>query len=356
MGEALTFVSSHFIALWTETLLYGSYTALYAICMHVLLDRRRHRFAENTPMITMASGLFLLGTAHVIVNFARGIQAFTVVENTPREVYSAFGTPISVAKQSIYTSTVILSDSLLIFRCYTVWGQNWKVILVPVVLLVLGGTTGFVTVYQFTVVEPGNEDGVYTGSLKSWATAAYGFSLAANVLVTSLIAWRIWRHTRRVRAIVEGVEKARYDRALAMVIESGAIYSLSLTIMLIMYTLNTHGQRIVYDALSQIAGIMPTLIIVRIGLGVNAHNTAEDTSHTLRFAHSTTTTTTLHSPAVQSARSGTTQTNDDATIAYDDPQASNISLYPPLKASHSTCRSLIKRSDAGSGSGDSSYA
>ena len=121
-------------------------------------------------------------------------------------------------------------------------------------------------VYGFSRAQPGED--VFTGSIAKWVRPGYILTLITNVLVTSMIAGRIWWLSKDARSYLARRHTVKYYQAIAVIIESGAIYSSSLVLMLILYTIKTHAERILYDAISQIVGIAPTLIIVRVGLGI----------------------------------------------------------------------------------------
>lgn len=272
----LDFVSSHLVSLWVETLLYGVFTVLYFICMYILLYRQSvERFALRTHLINImvATLIYLLSTAHVSVNLARSIRAF-LEEDDPEAFFAGFHDPIHWVKQLLYNMTVMCADTLLLYRCYIVWARNWKVVVLPAAVLAGGSAAGYMSVYSFSVAD-GGDASLYSGNIRKWATITYALWLIFNLSTTGLIAFRVWNHSRNMRSVFANTSTAKYNRVISMVIESGAIYCFALAIFLILYTTGTQGQRVVFDALAQIAGIMPVLIIVRIALGLNPSNTMD---------------------------------------------------------------------------------
>ncbi|TFK96167.1 hypothetical protein BDV98DRAFT_597846 [Pterulicium gracile] len=268
MAKHISFVKSYFVALWIQTLIYGSYVVLFFGCMYILLFRRPVSCPKITPSFVLA--LFMLSTAHVIINLFKGVKAFTVVVD-PNIIFADFSAPIDLAKESVYITAAALADTLLIFRCYMVWGHNWRVAIVPVMLLLLSTGAGYTSVYQFSTLE--DRDGAqYAENLKKWFMVLYSVMLANNILSTTLIASRIWWRSRQSGSALGWRHQAKYNWIIAIVIESGAIYSFSLLIYLVLYTIESQAQKLILDSLCQIASIMPTLIIVRIGLGMGPHD------------------------------------------------------------------------------------
>ncbi|KAG8966136.1 hypothetical protein FRC03_012461 [Tulasnella sp. 419] len=115
-----------------------------------------------------------------------------------------------------------------------------------------------------------------------WLTAALMVTLAVNIVVTSLICWKIWYAAaflfasidltiiacRRIgKGIPAGTKKSnrQYYAIMHALIESGGIYSA----VLIVHTafrissLRT-GFIFMYYVLPQVVGIAPTLIIIRL--------------------------------------------------------------------------------------------
>lgn len=281
MAKHISFVRSYFVALWIQTLIYGSYAVLFFGCMYILLFRRPTACPKIIPFFVLA--LFLLSTAHVIINLFKGVRAFTFVAD-PNDIFEDFSAPIDLAKESVYVTTAALADTLLIYRCYMVWGHNYKVVILPVLLLLLSTGAGYTSVYQFSTLEDG--DGAqFDDNLKRWFTVLYSAMLANNVLTTTLIASRIWWRSRQSGSELGWRHQAKYNWIIAVVIESGAIYSFSLLIYLVLYTIESQAQKLILDSLCQIASIMPTLIIVRIGLGMGPHDISTTFQTTANARH-----------------------------------------------------------------------
>ncbi|THV02741.1 hypothetical protein K435DRAFT_792353 [Dendrothele bispora CBS 962.96] len=83
----------------------------------------------------------------------------------------------------------ITADTLFIYRLYIVWGNRTKVIIIPIILLIAAYLIGFIGVFQ----EPGGFSYLAPSSREKKIDAIALFILSfANLLVTTLIAVRIW--------------------------------------------------------------------------------------------------------------------------------------------------------------------
>ncbi|KAJ6594743.1 hypothetical protein B0H19DRAFT_1096610 [Mycena capillaripes] len=93
--------------------------------------------------------------------------------------------------------------------------------------------------------------------------------LLTNVVLTVLAAGRIWWMRRDACIVLESAHVRKYNAAIAIILESGAIYCLAIIIYLIAVSVATSNNSlvsaIVGAAMPQIMNIVPTLIIVRTG-------------------------------------------------------------------------------------------
>ncbi|CUA66977.1 hypothetical protein RSOLAG22IIIB_02887 [Rhizoctonia solani] len=156
---------------------------------------------------------------------------------------------------------ILVGDSVVVHRCFLIWGNRISVIIVPVILVLC--TAGYVTVWLFTKLPP--HATALEGLLAKCATITFLLSLATNVLTTGLISYRILATARKVSS---SVDVRPYMGGLTIVVESAAIYTTALVVFLIVYISRANAQYIVFCALCPLIGIVPTLIIVRVGLGL----------------------------------------------------------------------------------------
>ncbi|TFY50277.1 hypothetical protein EVG20_g11614 [Dentipellis fragilis] len=124
-----------------------------------------------------------------------------------------------------------------------------------------------------------------------FAVAAYSLSLATNIFTTILIAFPIWQMSRELEKVLGSIGRAasgKYRDAISMVIESGALYSCSLLInLLVIATSKDHAvrlsalnsQNIIGCANNILVSIAPTLIIVRVAMSKDFATTQSETLH-----------------------------------------------------------------------------
>ncbi|KAJ6564572.1 hypothetical protein B0H19DRAFT_80533 [Mycena capillaripes] len=263
----------HISQLWVGTFFYGIYSVLFCICMYILLHRPSSR--GNTVLLVTTIALFTFSTVLIVL--------ILVMETAEIE------DPASIPSDSILNATYIIyainntiADGLLIYRCYVVWNHDWRVIVFPVILLIASTACGFDVFMD--------------------ATPQFAVILATNFLATGLTAGRIWWISHYCREYLGTATQRRYTFAIVVAVESGLLYSATILAFLIvisfpslLYTLEEPLIQIV----TQVMGIAPTLIIVRVGLGV----AVEDSLSTCRTK--TTTSVPLRQQGHASSRLGT---------------------------------------------------
>ncbi|KAJ7624318.1 hypothetical protein DFH06DRAFT_1446031 [Mycena polygramma] len=158
----------------------------------------------------------------------------------------------------------LVTDGLFTYRCFIVWGRNIRVAAAPMLMLLTTTVLGYLS----SATHPSQDGGVIVGYLDFWIP--FDMILATNVILTGLTAGRIW-WIRRDARVLEPADVQKYDTAIAMILESGAIYCLTILLYLLLSSTNSspNAQKVtavLYASLPQIMNIAPTTMIVRVGL------------------------------------------------------------------------------------------
>lgn len=266
---AITAEESKLVSIFIQTLLYGAYTVIFAITCWVLISRRPRDQSINKTMLGIAITMFVFATMHIGVNYTRIIKAFVIFKDEPGGP-GAFFNQLSEFTQifgsTIYVAQTLVGDSVVLLRCYLVWGNNFSVVAFPILLLFGSAVTGGGILYSFAKVVPEAE--IFVVKLSQWIVAFFSMTLATNIICTALVAYRIWYINRRSISFSEHSLRP----IMLLVIESGAIYSVTLTTLLILYKAKSWFQYVLLDAVSPIVGLVFSMVIVRIGLGLTSAN------------------------------------------------------------------------------------
>lgn len=265
------------VAAWCEAVLFGVFLVLFAISVYILGPLSlRTTGRVNAPLLATSIALLLLIGGHGSVCLRRVLQAFTENEPTPGAVEFLSDTrqwtePVT---DLIYGLVTLLGDVILIYRCYVVWARKWYVV-VPSLILWIGTAVTMIrsVVMQFDLQDG---EGIFASQLNGWIEAFFACTMATNGLTTALIVLRIWKSNIDVRRFGQ----SNLGPVMAIILESGALYSITVFVLLMLYVAQTNAQYIVLAMEIPIIGIVFSLIIVRVGLNRTMKTNSGITPHT----------------------------------------------------------------------------
>ncbi|TCD61735.1 hypothetical protein EIP91_008002 [Steccherinum ochraceum] len=252
------------IAAALQSMLYGAALLMFMLTMYILLqDHRRRRL--NRTMIGASFAMIFLATVELGVNIQWIKNGFITLG--PKHIdgvegyFADVSEPAYIVKTSLYNVQTLIFDAAVIYRAYIVW-QKWYVILIPGVLwcCLLASVVG---INHALATSPQNTDNIFAITTGGWITAVYALTLATNVTATGLLAYRIWRVSRRA---AEFVPSDRLSVVLHVVLESGTIYSMITIAALITFLAGSPVVYLLLDLISPIISIVFNMIIVRVGL------------------------------------------------------------------------------------------
>ncbi|KAF8953245.1 hypothetical protein BDZ97DRAFT_625499 [Flammula alnicola] len=224
---------------------------------------RRVNGGKTMPIILFVSTIsqFLLSTAYTAMGLRMLIDSFISLGDSPEAILAYWLSPsnrLQVASKAIYLTNSLIGDAILVWRLYVVWGNNWYICVVPVIMVIATTGTSYATVADLanlsslqTLFRAGNT-----------ILAAWALSIATQFSVSCAIAGRIMWISRGVPSLASH----RYFSVIWIIVESGAIYCITTVLLLTFFDLKTQAGGIIGGVLAQICAIVPTLIIVRVGL------------------------------------------------------------------------------------------
>jgi len=273
---AIALDTASLIALCVESILFGLLAALVAVTIHLLFAKRRVRPLQK-PIVVVAVSMLLLAFIHLTIDMQRILRAFTGGDKDAVTYLNDLEKSTYVVKNAVHVMQTLLGDGFVIYRVYIVWNYKRWIVGPPLVLLVASCVTGIYTIVSEARLAPSAP----VFALKNWVSTFFSITLFTNFSCTALIAYKIWSTTRQTGQLLStsGVHSRSTFSALMIVVESGAIYSISLVTLLATFLSGSWSQYIALDAVVQIIGIVFTLIIVRIGLGLSSEK-ALTTQHT----------------------------------------------------------------------------
>lgn len=208
-------------------------------------------------MLTVATLVFLLFTADLAVTVRMTIA--DVLNN-----HHIFGVLTPVAN-SIKFITILITDAVLIYRCWVVYAKSWRSVLLP--LLLWFSCLVFMALYLYWVtleVLHGNDAPNMAPRVVRVIQAFYSCNIANNVYTTLAIVFRIIRVARG-----SGSNNSGYLFFICRTLtESGILFALTslMVFVTVVYPSSKPSAPSVAEAINfSVAGITFNLILIRAG-------------------------------------------------------------------------------------------
>ncbi|KZV95298.1 hypothetical protein EXIGLDRAFT_766311 [Exidia glandulosa HHB12029] len=209
-------------------------------------------------LMTVTTIMVVLAIAHAALSLRGLLEAFSSSFHLGgadgRAYYGDFAKEPYKLKNVIYVINTFMADGLLLWRVWVVWSYNWKVTCAPAIMFLGTMIAEIFTTISLWALKP--NESLFTPTVGHWFTSFWSLSLATNVTCTTLIVIRIFRSS---------LNSASYRAVIAVVIESGALYTLSIVFHMTLYELRANAGQIANDVQTQLAVIGPTLIVVVVG-------------------------------------------------------------------------------------------
>ncbi|KAG0704845.1 hypothetical protein DFH29DRAFT_848539 [Suillus ampliporus] len=255
------------VGLICEALLYGVYCILFITSVVILIKRYR----SNRVIWVANCLLFMTCTAHFALMFN---HFYIALEHAPFADF-ANETPALMGANLMISVVDFIGDLLLLYRCWLVWEKRFYVIVLP--LLTAFGGFGCILPIPSLLLSINPTSPIPPTEIVPLTIAGYALPLCTNIMITGLIAGRIW-YISRIPIIDENgkpviLKIATGGRAMMLVIESGALYLATQLIFVVLVAIQSPAEAVLSLVGTQIYGIASTLIIIRVGLGISSEQT-----------------------------------------------------------------------------------
>ncbi|KAJ6508822.1 hypothetical protein C8R45DRAFT_455127 [Mycena sanguinolenta] len=268
------------IGIWIETALWGMNFIIFGAVCAIMVRRSRDQPTARIMLSATSTLLFLLCTTHVAGSLRQLLEAFIYIPPNANPLYSTLyfideTNPVAVMKTVLYDTTVFVQDIVLIWRLYIVWGRNWKICVVPIIVeLAHMGTA-----YAATALLSKPDADIYANTLLHIGPVGWSLDLAVNIFVTAAIAGRLWWMGRKVASLQTSSHNP-YLSSILTIVESGGLFAAVTIVMLTLYEIGSPLALTGIDISTQLAALTPLLIIVRVALGLT-HNLPSAYEHYL---------------------------------------------------------------------------
>ncbi|KAF8811915.1 hypothetical protein BYT27DRAFT_7183398 [Phlegmacium glaucopus] len=167
-----------------------------------------------------------------------------------------------------------ISQAILIYRCWIVWGCNIRVIAIPSILALAFLATWLAVNALFYIIP--NKGPTVTYSAYTLTLTSLAISLAVNGVVTGLIVLRILKVYWEIRPTFEdqtlgtiGGTKGQTQSIMFIMIESGMVMFTVQSVAVVLYILQLDALSIVVRINQMFYGITPTIILARVLMGLS---------------------------------------------------------------------------------------
>jgi len=258
---AIDFALSEIVALAVESFCYGIYFALFGSSVKVLFNKRK-TISSALPLLGLASVFAILITWHILTDATRLVFAFkSSQEPIGGDLYYAnVSAALSVIKTSVYLVITVLFDAFILYRCWIVWDRNLFVIALPFLIFLADIGTGVAAVHGLARLT--RSDSIFIEKEEKVSKAFFSSTVAVNGLCSLLIAYRVWMRQNPIR---DSRRAFSLSKEGAIVIESAAIYFVTLICVISTDTTQSNAFNVFLDMASPIVGIAFTLIVLRMG-------------------------------------------------------------------------------------------
>ncbi|KAG7098817.1 hypothetical protein E1B28_000722 [Marasmius oreades] len=263
---------------------FGVQLVIYCACIYTLWTKQQSARSTKIfiPYLTLLCLLNLLWTA----TSAYGLQlTFIDNRNYPGGVIGflgiEFALPTNVASTASYIASNLLADALMVWRCYVVWSAapNTKraTTLAAIALPSFMFLGSLILAILFALQTTGPE-GLFSSITTAFGTPFFGLSMVLNMVITALIAVRIWDYRRRGQvSSTYGDSKISFG---AIFIESAALYSIISLLLVVTFSIQ-HPINQIWLGLAPATQLVANyLIILRIAYGTALARDSDSTTTT----------------------------------------------------------------------------
>ncbi|THU96208.1 hypothetical protein K435DRAFT_778664 [Dendrothele bispora CBS 962.96] len=252
--------SSVAFILAAEYLLYGIHAVLFCLCAFYVPGQRKAQGRNDSCVhLTANTILFVLGTVGLIVDSVAVGLVFTSLPQSAHRVNILESINVGVLVFAGFAS-----ESLLIYRLWCIWNRQLKIVIIPIIILcgadLMGILGAFLHNRGFNFLSASRHERLVE------AVALLVVALA-SLLVSTLIAARIWWIWQAEKNVTGNTMQTHYRKVIMIVLETGLvtpIFTLLASISIFLnWPINSEC------LLIQTAGIGPAMITVRATMGLS---------------------------------------------------------------------------------------
>ncbi|KAF8874698.1 hypothetical protein CPB84DRAFT_1797216 [Gymnopilus junonius] len=279
---ALTVQRAFYIGNSLSGILYG---IQFALCFQSIHYLKRRPNGLTTFYIVFSLALLFLNAVQLAANTLYGEYMWIergpttpggpvayFEENTTWWV-NTFGTATSVAAD-------VMSQALLLFRCYIITDSNTWIIFLPALMFVTSSALGIVSVIESALPK----HFLLSGAVGKFGVPWISISVSFNVVVTAIISSRLMYAHRQLKNVTLVTHNRRYAGVTAIMVESALPLAVAGILFAVFYGKNSRAAIAFGNIWGSMVGISPQLIIFRLSKGIAWKRDTIGTGPSMHFA------------------------------------------------------------------------
>ncbi|KZT04286.1 uncharacterized protein LAESUDRAFT_658015 [Laetiporus sulphureus 93-53] len=272
-----------------SAILYGVDLVMYFTTMQALLTKSDARRSDRFFTVYSTIMLLLL-TIDVSTNAVWGEQMWITFRDEPGGVPEFIATQTAVWYETLSSTSVValifMSDALLIYRCFILWGSRLVIIVLPILVYLAAFALAICELVSAGV--PGGD--FFAGKSVNFGVPYYALSIALNICLTLLICGRLVYLSRFVRAAMGRESAQLYTGLASLMIESAAPYSMLGIMFLVPYARGSDVSIAFGQVWAKLTCLSPQLIVLRVATRRAWDRTTISQAQSMQFATGATST------------------------------------------------------------------
>ncbi|TFK41510.1 hypothetical protein BDQ12DRAFT_733035 [Crucibulum laeve] len=214
------------VALFTASIATGLYLSTLLHCLRWLLftdEGWKIRKKISWPFLIATLSLLVLSTIHLSLALWETLEQVLQGNQTSSSVG-----PIpwsDVVMCTVVNISVLITDGVLIYRCWLAYSKSRAIIIVPCIFWIGGAICTILQVYwqviQSAVIKTAWQPVNMKIGPGTILTPFWGSTIIVNIYVTSMIVYRIWK-VSKASEVNASIKDLRF--AIRVLVESGALY------------------------------------------------------------------------------------------------------------------------------------
>ncbi|KAF8342378.1 hypothetical protein F5887DRAFT_1076177 [Amanita rubescens] len=208
-------VEVYLIAITTQALVTGAYFASFLVCLRWLIfsdDGRTTRKRIHWPLLIIAIILFAFSVTDLGITLQTTLLVFG---DRPGSKSYTIDSDIAYFIEML---APIITDSVLIFRCWAVYDRSWRIVILPLLLLLYNISCLILLTYWTTTTSGAGESESFADQFLGILESNYASTIAINIYATSVIILKIW---------TKSFPRSLSRLSIRVIAESGLLYTLA---------------------------------------------------------------------------------------------------------------------------------